>query len=78
MLVAKKQENDTHNTPKQQDILCGVNLHMTCSSPRCTIRSHSLVCIKNHLFIVGIGTILNKELELIFRSDRSDHMCVYI
>ena len=44
----------------------------TCSSPRCPLRSHSLVCIENHLFIVGIGPILNKELELIFRSDRSD------
>ena len=38
----------------------------TCSSPRCHLRSHSLVCIKNHLFIVGIGPILNREIELIF------------
>ena len=30
------------------------------------VRSHSLVCIENHLFIVGIGPILNKELEPIF------------
>ena len=39
---------------------------VTYSSPRCPLFSHSLVCIKNHLFIVGIGPILNKELELIF------------
>ena len=50
---------------------------VTCSSPRCPLCSHSLVCIENHLFIVGIGPILNKELELIFRSDRSDRTCVY-
>ena len=50
---------------------------MTCSSPRCPLCSHSQVCIENHLFIVGIGPILNKELELIFRSDRSDRTYVY-
>ena len=50
---------------------------MTCSSPRFPLRSYSLVCIENHLFIVGIGPILNKELELIFRSNRSDRTCVY-
>ena len=38
----------------------------TCSSPRRAIRSHSLVCSENYLLIVGIGPILNKELELIF------------
>ena len=48
----------------------------TLSSPRCPLRSHSLVCIENHLFIVGIGPILNKELEFTFRSDRSDRTCV--
>ena len=52
-------------------------IHMTCSSPRYPLRSHSLVCIENHLFIVGIGPILNKELGFIFRSDRSDRTCVY-
>ena len=50
---------------------------MTCSSPRRAVRSHSLVCCENSLLIVGIGPILNKELELIFRSDRSDRTCVY-
>ena len=30
-----------------------------------------------HLFIVGIGPILNKELEFIYRSDRSDRTYVY-
>ena len=50
---------------------------MTCSSPRRAVRSHSLVCTKNSLLIVGIGPILNKELKLIFRSDRSDRTCVY-
>ena len=44
----------------------------TGSSPRCPLRSHSLVCIENHLFIIGIGPILNKELEFIYRSDCSD------
>ena len=53
------------------------NRHVTCSSPRRAVRSHSLVCIENSLLIVGIGPILNKELELIFRSDRSDRTCVY-
>ena len=34
----------------------------TCSGPRRPLRSHSLVCTKNHAFIVGIGPILDKEL----------------
>ena len=50
---------------------------MTCSSPRRAVRYHYLVCSENSLLIVGIGPILNKELELIFRPDRSDRMCVY-
>ena len=33
---------------------------MTCLNPRCPLRSNSLVCTENHLFIVGIGPILNK------------------
>ena len=47
---------------------------MTCSSPRCPLRSHSLVCSKNHLFIVGIGPICNSSnlffnmIDLIVRS----------
>ena len=40
--------------------------YTTCSSPRCPLRSHSLVCIENHLFIVGIGPFLNKELKFYF------------
>ena len=40
----------------------------TCSSPICPLRSHFLVCIKNHLYIVGIGPIFNRELKSIFRS----------
>ena len=51
--------------------------YMTGSSPRCPLRSHSLVCIKNQLFIVGIGPILNKELEFTYLSDRSDRKYVY-
>ena len=50
---------------------------LTCFIPRCPVGSHSLVCSKNSLLIVGIGPILNKELGLIFRSDRSDCTCVY-
>ena len=49
----------------------------TCSSPRCPLRSHSLVRIKNHLFIVVLEPILNKKLGFIFRSDCSDCTCVY-
>ena len=52
-------------------------LLMTGSNPRCPIQSHSLACIENHLFIVEIGQILNKELEFIYRSDRSDRTYVY-
>ena len=43
----------------------------TDSIPKCPLRSHSLVCIENHLFIVGIGPILNKELKFNYRSDCS-------
>ena len=39
---------------------------MTWSRPRCPLCSHSLVCIENHLFILGIGLILNKEIKFIF------------
>ena len=35
---------------------------VTCSIPRCPLRSHSLVCSKKHLFIVGIVPIRNKEI----------------
>ena len=48
--------------------------YRTWSSPRYPLFSHSLVCIDNNLFIVGIGPILNKELEFIFRTDCSDGM----
>ena len=48
-----------------------------CSSPRCALCSNSLVCIENHLFIVGIVPIINKELEFIFRSDCSDRTYIY-
>ena len=34
----------------------------TCSSPRCLVRSHSLVCSENPFSIVGIGPIPVKEL----------------
>ena len=49
-----------------------------CSVPIFPLRSHSLVCIENHLFIVRIGPTLNKEQGFIFRSDNSDCKCVYI
>ena len=54
-----------------------VSIPMTCSSPRRAVCSHSLVCSENSLLIVGIGPILNKELKLIFRSDRPDRTFVY-
>ena len=34
----------------------------TCSSPRCPVCSHSLVCSENPFSIVGIGPIPVKEL----------------
>ena len=64
-----------YNTNKSNSIMWF--LYTTCSSPRCPVRSHSLVCSEKSLLIVGIGPILNKELELIFRSDCSDRTCVY-
>ena len=39
--------------------------YQTWSSPRCHLRSHSLIYIKNHLSFIGIGKILNKELKYI-------------
>ena len=48
------------------------------SRPRFLLGSHSLLCIKNHLFIAGIGPTINKELKFIFRSDQYDRTCVYI
>ena len=51
--------------------------YMTGSSPRCTLQYHFLVCIDNNLFIVGIGPILNEELEFIDQSDCSDPKYVY-
>ena len=35
---------------------------VTCSSSRCPVRSHSLVCREKILLIVGIGSIRVKEL----------------
>ena len=35
---------------------------ITCSSPRRAVRSHSLVCNKNSLLIIGIWPIRDKEL----------------
>ena len=52
-------------------------LWFTWSIPRWHIRSHSPVCIKNYLFIVGIGPILNKEIEFVYQPDSSDRKYVY-
>ena len=41
-------------------ILCC--LSYTCSIPRCPLCSRSLVCSENHLFIVGILPIRDKEI----------------
>ena len=43
------------------DILC-----MNWSIPRFHLRSHYIVCNKNHLFIVGIGSIISKEIGFIY------------
>ena len=53
-------------------MITNIKQNKTWSRPRCPLRSHYLVCTENHLFIVGIGPILNKELEFIFWYDRSD------
>ena len=68
----ERESNYLHKSPERL-----LWFHQTCSNPRRAICSHSLVCSKNSLLILGIGPILNKELELIFRSDRSDCTCVY-
>ena len=39
-----------------------VMVYVTCSSPRYPLRSHYLVCSENHLFIVRIWPIHDKEL----------------
>ena len=49
---------------------------MICYSRRYPLFSHSLVCIKNHLFIVGIGLICDKEHQFIYPSDQYDRTCV--
>ena len=43
-----------------------LNIRHTGSSPRCPLKYHSLVCIKNYLFCVGIGPISDIELICIF------------
>ena len=40
-----------------------------------SLQYYYLVCIENHLFIVGVGPNLNKELSFIYLSDRSDRSC---
>ena len=42
--------------------LCWNTRHKTCYSSICHLSSHSLVCIENYLFIVGIWPILYKYL----------------
>ena len=54
-----------------------MGVYKTCSSPTQDVSSRYLVWSENSLLIVEIGIILNKELEVIFRSDRSDPTCVY-
>ena len=49
---------------------------LTGSSPRFHLQTHSLVCIKNDSFVVGIGPIINKEFKFIYRSDRFERTCV--
>ena len=87
MLLGNESDAETISTEMLEDICNSSKYHpsinrkearyKTCSRTRFPLRSHSLVCIKNHLFIVGIGTIINKELEFILRSDLSDCACVY-
>ena len=48
------------------DIITGVvqspKALKTWYSPKCCIRSHYLLCIENHLFVIGIGPIRDKEI----------------
>ena len=62
---------------KLPEVLTPPSIYLWGPSPRCPLQSHSLVSIENHLFIVGIGTIINREIEFIFRSERSDCKNVY-
>ena len=73
----KTQDNGPPPPLAQMQRSSGSISLLTCSIPRFPLRYHSLVCIENCLFIVGIGPIINKEIKLIFRSDRSDRTCVY-
>ena len=66
--MKKRLESLLHNNTNPTKLITKV----TGSSPRCPLRSHSLVSIENHLFIVGIGPILNKEFKFIYQSDWSD------
>ena len=61
-----KVEEAIINTCLRASICFHNVLHWTCSSPRCPLCSNSMVCTENQLFIVGIGPIINKELEFIF------------
>ena len=72
--------NRNNHCQNSQPYMCSLPLHQhrheTCSSQRCLLHSHSLVCTKNHLFILGIGPICDKELYFIFRSYQSGHKFV--
>ena len=45
-----------------EEILKVVERLVTCSSPRCPLCCHSLVCSENNLFIVGIGPIHDEDI----------------
>ena len=68
-----RSQNPTQQANESNDS----TVRKMCSRPRRAVRSHSLECSKNYLLIVGIGPILNKDIELIFLSDLSDRTCVY-
>ena len=51
--------------------------YLTGSIPRYPLRSHTLLCIENYLFIIVIWPILNEDLEFIYQSDCSDRKYVY-
>ena len=59
--IKKKFVIQQENNAMVQHEVDEINLQ-TWSIPKFHLWSHSLVCIENHLFGLGIGTILNKDL----------------
>ena len=59
-LSRRPSKPQSNYTTANKELLVIVERLKTWSIPICPLRYHSMVCIENHLFIVGIGPILNK------------------